>query len=742
MLFTKAYQKCGTRKPPYSINRLSDVVPHRSRGGRLVLRSPSLSFVRFISVSKSRFVVQDFKAWLKNNPVLNDGYSVTHAFSENKKSNKSHEDNTEKTAKTDNTAEKHGHSPNSPSNGDSNPPANINILMFVATTFACIFTYSAWRASLSNTVSETEIDFFIFRTKFLEGHRVQKLVIVNDIAHIFTNSAIPAYYMRIGHPDSFERRLRQAEIECNIKEEDFVPVVYKYPGRFWSTVRSIIPTVLIIGLSVALWRSTRAPGNNIFDPPGTTARRSSLITAETKPKVRFSDVAGLEDAKDEVVEFVSFLKHPEKFTRLGGRIPKGALLTGLPGTGKTLLAKATAGEAGVPFFSTSGSDFVEMYVGVGPMRIRQLFGQARKKAPCIIFIDEIDAVGRSRTSTFHNDERENTLNQLLVEMDGFSSTSNIIVIAGTNRVDVLDKALLRPGRFDRIINIDAPTRAGRIDIFRVHLKPIKLAVPAEEVVERLADLTVGFVGADIASVCNEGALIAARKNKDSVEIEDLEAAIERIIGGLERKTKVLQAGEKNTIAYHESGHAIIGWILEHTNPLLKVSIVPRGTAALGYSQYQKQERYLTSELEMLDNMCMILGGRAAESIVFNQLSTGAQDDLNKVTNMAHEMLTRYGFSKVIGLVSFKPNTSEAPYSHRLYSDDTSRLIDEEVRRLVSSAYERAVELLKSRRDKLDSLAQLLLKKEVISSADMVEILGERPFPSPNSSTSGFKTENK
>jgi cell division protease FtsH len=396
-------------------------------------------------------------------------------------------------------------------------------------------------------------------------------------------------------------------------------------------------------------------------------------------KVTFNDVAGLQEAKQEIMEFVDFLKNPGKFNSLGAKIPKGALLVGPPGTGKTLLAKAVAGEAGVPFFSMSGSDFIEMFVGVGPSRVRDLFKSARASAPCIVFIDEIDAVGRKRSKggfSGGNDERENTLNQLLVEMDGFVPTTGIIVLAGTNRADILDPALLRPGRFDRQVLVDKPDIAGRVAIFRVHLKDLKLSDKIEDIARRMATLTPGFSGADIMNCCNEAALIAARRKKDMIDVTDFEAAIERIIGGMEKSTKVLSPVEKKTVAYHEAGHAVAGWFLEHADPLLKVSIVPRGSAALGYNQFLPREVSLYSKEQLLDMMCMALGGRVAEELVFKVITTGASDDLDRVTKIAYSQVALYGMNEKVGRLSFKQD--EQSFT-KPYSEATAQLIDDEVR---------------------------------------------------------------
>lgn len=463
----------------------------------------------------------------------------------------------------------------------------------------------------------------------------------------------------------------------------------------------------------------------VFSIGKTNAR---VITTQMKTGTTFSDVAGMDEAKQEIMEFVSFLKNPDKYKRLGAKIPKGALLVGPPGTGKTLIARATAGEAGVPFFSISGSDFIEMFVGVGPSRVRDLFAQARENAPCIIFIDEIDAVGRARSrGAFHNDERENTLNQLLVEMDGFSTTAGVVVLAGTNRADVLDKALLRPGRFDRQIYIDKPDIKGRRDIFRVHLKPLKLADPVEDVSRRLATLTPGFAGADIANVCNEGALIAARKSKKTVDLGDLEAAIERVIAGLEKKNRILSPEEKKIVAYHEAGHATVGWFMEHSDPLLKVSIIPRGSAALGYAQYQPRDQYLYTREQLMDRMCLMLGGRIAESIIFGKISTGAQDDLEKVTKLAYSQVTQFGMNDRVGLLSFPTPREDQISVNKPYSQYTHQIIDEEVRKLVNAAYQTTETLLRDKREGLEAVAKVLLDKEVLSREDLALVLGKRPF---------------
>jgi cell division protease FtsH len=466
-------------------------------------------------------------------------------------------------------------------------------------------------------------------------------------------------------------------------------------------------------------------GPNIFS---IGRSRAQLFDKDTKVNISFKDVAGLEEAKEEVMEIVDFLKNPKKYTDLGGKIPKGALLVGPPGTGKTLLAKAVAGEAGVPFFSLSGSDFVEMFVGVGASRVRDLFKQAKEKAPAIIFIDEIDAIGRARGKNqfqSSNDERENTLNQLLAEMDGFGTDSGVIILAATNRADILDSALMRPGRFDRQISVDRPDIIGREQIFNVHLKPLtKLAGDVD--VHRLAAQTPGFAGAEIANVCNEAALIAARHGKEVVSMKDFQSAIDRVIGGLEKKNKIISPEEKKIVAYHEAGHAIAGWFLEYADPLLKVSIVPRGVAALGYAQYLPKEQYLYRTEQLMDSMCMTLGGRVAEQIFFGKISTGAQNDLERITKLAYSMITIYGMSSKVGNVSFNDPTGEYGYQ-RPYSEQTAQLIDQEVRELIDTAYNRTVQLLTEKKAEVEAIALELLDKEIIFKSDLDRIIGKRPF---------------
>ncbi len=497
---------------------------------------------------------------------------------------------------------------------------------------------------------------------------------------------------------------------------------------FGQIVSTLLPILLIGLLFVMMMRKMGGPGGG--GGPGGIFNigksKATLFDKGTRVNINFGDVAGLDEAKVEVMEIVDFLKNPKKYTALGGKIPKGALLVGPPGTGKTLLAKAMAGEAQVPFFSLSGSDFVEMFVGVGASRVRDLFKQAREKAPCIIFIDEIDAIGRARGKNMmmSNDERENTLNQLLVEMDGFGTDIGIIILAATNRPDVLDNALLRPGRFDRQITIDRPDLVGREAIFKVHLQPIKISQTLD--VHKLAEQTPGFAGADIANVCNEAALIAARKGKSAVDMSDFQDAIDRVIGGLEKKNKIIAPHEKEIIAYHEAGHAICGWFLEHAYPLLKVTIVPRGTAALGYAQYTPKEQYLYNTDQLNDQICMTLGGRASEDIFFGKISTGASNDLQQITKIAYSMVTVYGMNDKVGNISYYDPQQEN-YFTKPYSEETGKLIDEEVRKLIDTAYIRTKKLLTEKKEQVEILAKELLKREVLFQSDVEALIGKRPY---------------
>lgn len=550
---------------------------------------------------------------------------------------------------------------------------------------------------------------------------------VAEKAFSLTTTKTPQYSLTYGDLSNFEDDLKKTKAEYNL---DTV-IDYKNDSNlFGEIILSILPFILIIGIWIFLMRrmsggSGGGAGGQIFNIGKSKAK---LFDEKTDTRTSFKDVAGLEGAKEEVEEIVDFLRNPEKYTSLGGKIPKGALLVGPPGTGKTLLAKAVAGEAKVPFFSLSGSDFVEMFVGVGASRVRDLFKQAKDKSPAIIFIDEIDAIGRARgknNMTGSNDERENTLNQLLTEMDGFGTNTNVIVLAATNRADVLDKALMRAGRFDRQIYVDLPDIRERKEIFEVHLKPIKTAETLDT--EFLAKQTPGFSGADIANVCNEAALIAARKEKKAVNKQDFLDAVDRIVGGLEKKNKIITPGEKETIAYHEAGHATVSWMLEHAAPLVKVTIVPRGQS-LGAAWYLPEERLIVRPDQMKDEMCATLGGRAAEKVIFNKISTGALSDLEKVTKQAKAMVTIYGLNDKIGNITYYDSSGQDSYGFsKPYSEETAQTIDKEISILIEEQYQRAIELLDKNKDKLTELAQRLLEKEVIFKDDLEKIFGKRTF---------------
>ncbi len=543
----------------------------------------------------------------------------------------------------------------------------------------------------------------------------------------------PVYHFYIGSVESFEGKLSKAQADVHPRE--WVPVQYVNEVNVVQEFIKLTPMLAMLGIlfyySRGLMGGGAAGGAGGGGGPGGIFQVGKSNAKKVNPEtvnVSFKDVAGCEQAKLEVMEFVQFLSSPEQFTRLGAKTPKGALLCGPPGTGKTLLAKAVAGEAGVPFYSISGSDFIEMFVGVGPSRVRDLFKEARANTPCIIFIDEIDAVGRQRGRggfSGGNDERENTLNQLLVEMDGFSPTTGVVVLAGTNRVDILDQALTRPGRFDRQITVDRPDLQGRKEIFGVHLNSLTLEGESEEYSGRLAGLTPGFAGADIANLCNEAAIVAARRKADSVTFNDFEKATDRIIGGLE-SNKIMSDKEKKIVAYHEAGHAVAGWFLEHADPLLKVTIIPRASGALGFAQYLPKEVFLRTQEQIMDIVCKTLAGRAAEDVFFGRVTTGASDDLKRVTQMVYSTIQTYGMNSRVGQLAYPQNEDGMP-GDKPYSDSTAEAMDDEARAMVDAAYERTVELIRERREEVEKVANLLLERETITHDDMIELIGERPF---------------
>jgi len=586
-----------------------------------------------------------------------------------------------------------------------------------------------------------EISWREFVTEYLSKGNVARLEVINKkwVKVISKNLDVKIPYFTIGSVDAFERNMQSAQGELGIDASNAISVVYKEELEFsnlLSLMSYLLPIVFMVylfrkgmsglgGLGGAMGGKSGAGGKSggIFGFGQSTAR---IIKENTG--VTFKDVAGCEEAKLEIMEFVNFLKNPQQYINLGAKIPKGALLTGPPGTGKTLLAKATAGEAGVAFITVSGSEFLEMFVGVGPSRVRDMFAMARKNTPCILFIDEIDAIGRKRggRNIGGQSEQENTLNQLLVEMDGFTSQSNVIVMAATNRVDVLDPALLRPGRFDRQIFVGLPDIKGRASVFNVHLKGLKTNLDKNDVARKMAALTPGFSGADIANICNEAALIAARNLSDNINLKHFEAAIERVIAGMEKKTQVLQPEEKKTVAYHEAGHAVAGWFLEFAEPLLKVSIIPRGKG-LGYAQYLPRDAFLFTKEQLLDRMCMTLGGRISELIFFNKLSTGAQDDLRKITQLAYAQVVHYGMSTKVGNVSFEmPQQGEMTFD-KPYSEQTAQMIDEEVREIIDGAFNRTYKLLVENKANIEKVALRLLEREILKRDDMIELLGPRPF---------------
>ncbi len=644
---------------------------------------------------------------------------------------------------------------NSPIGEDPNKKKNkFNIYWVYGIVFLCIISYNLFRGvdiggveiSYPNQYQQMLNNGDVKSIKIISNKKLVRIFVAPDSLKlksafyksiispkgdekrfdVVTRSTSPQFYFTISDVSSFNDDQRdyfnnnKTIIKPDVSSED--------EGELLSQIISTLLPILLIGFIFVMMMRKVGPGGGgggagIFN---IGKSKATLFEKGTKVNINFGDVAGLDEAKVEVMEIVDFLKNPKKYTALGGKIPKGALLVGPPGTGKTLLAKAVAGEAQVPFFSLSGSDFVEMFVGVGASRVRDLFKQAREKAPCIIFIDEIDAIGRARGKNvmMSNDERENTLNQLLVEMDGFGTDLGIIILAATNRPDVLDSALLRPGRFDRQISIDRPDLVGREAIFKVHLKPIKTSQTLD--IHKLAEQTPGFAGADIANVCNEAALIAARKNKEAVDMSDFQDAIDRVIGGLEKKNKIISPEEKEIIAYHEAGHAICGWFLEHAYPLLKVTIVPRGTAALGYAQYTPKEQYLYNTDQLIDQICMTLGGRASEDIFFGKISTGASNDLQQITKIAYSMVTVYGMNEKVGNISYYDPAQEN-YFTKPYSEETGKMIDQEVRKLIDDAYIKTKALLTEKKVEVEKLAKELLVKEVLFKSDVEALIGRRPF---------------
>ncbi|RDA83504.1 hypothetical protein CP532_2666 [Ophiocordyceps camponoti-leonardi (nom. inval.)] len=611
----------------------------------------------------------------------------------------------------------------------------VELVQSVVVLLAMLWLVESW----TTPFMEKEITWQEFKTNLLDRGLVYKLIVVNgstvrvelrpdavEAMSQMESNGRKTYVFSIGSVESFETKLEEAQDQLDIPSSERIPVSYETGGSMLgSIVMAFGPTLLFIGLILWSQRSMSARGGGgVFNFGKSRAKK---FNAESAVKVKFADVAGLEEAKTEIMEFVSFLKQPEKFQKLGAKIPRGAILSGPPGTGKTLLAKATAGESGVPFYSVSGSEFVEMFVGVGPSRVRDLFAEGRKNAPCIIFIDEIDAIGRSRTGNNRfggNDEREATLNQILTEMDGFNTQEQVVVLAGTNRADILDGALMRPGRFDRHIVIDRPTMNGRKEIFQVYLKKIVTKEDVDMLVGRLAAMTPGFSGADISNVVNEAALIAARNNAEDVKMEHFENAIDRVVGGLERKSLVLRPEEKKTVAYHEAGHAICGWFLKDADPLVKVSIIPRGQGALGYAQYLPQDAYLMNMNQLMDRMAMTMGGRVSEELHFPTVTTGASDDFKKVSHMARNMVTQWGMSEKVGPVHFDNDPNRI---HKPFAEATAQQIDQEVQRIVEEAYRRCRELLTEKKKEVGLVAEELLKKEVLVRDDMERLLGKRPY---------------
>jgi ATP-dependent metalloprotease FtsH len=643
---------------------------------------------------------------------------------------------------TDNS--NNGQTPDKKSDKSLKPRFNTNWIFAILAVSLILFSlFNSGKSVQQTTTSEIK--------EMIKNHDIEKIVVVNkDQAEIYLKKEAlesgrypklpkpgsgfsislpkPNYIYNIGDISNFEPFLLETQKSEGYAEKDYIYPDYQTRKNWFGDILSwlLLPVLLIAFWLFMMKRMSGGAGGGAGGIFSVGKSRAQIFDKDTNVKLNFNDVAGLEEAKTEVMEIVDFLKNPKKYTNLGGKIPKGALLIGPPGTGKTMLAKAVAGEANVPFFSISGSDFVEMFVGVGASRVRDLFKQAKEKAPCIVFIDEIDAVGRARgrnTNFGSNDERENTLNQLLTEMDGFGTNMGVIILAATNRADILDRALMRAGRFDRQIHVELPDLVEREAIFKVHLRPIKLEKSFD--IAFMAKQTPGFSGADIANVCNEAALIAARKNKSVVEKQDFLDAVDRIVGGLERKTKIISPEEKKTIAYHEAGHATVSWLLEHASPLLKVTIIPRGRA-LGAAWYLPEERQLTTREQILDEMAYALGGRASEELIFGRISTGALSDLEKITKQAYAMVSFFGMSDKVGNISFYDSSGQSDFGFtKPYSEKTAELIDQEVNLIIAESYLRAKEVLKNNMNGLTELAELLLEKEVIFGEDLERIFGKR-----------------